>query len=91
MPLVAANPFLKLRRIPLDPAEDRGWVHLDPTFLHHLGQITIADPVSQYHCTHNRMISTGKRRRLKIDNRTAPRLAAPPYAAKVNATEPSIG
>jgi hypothetical protein len=45
----------------------------------------------QYQRTHNRMISTGKRRRLKIDNRTAPRLAAPPYAAKVNATEPSIG
>jgi outer membrane protein OmpA-like peptidoglycan-associated protein len=35
------------------------------------------------------MISTGKRRRLKIDTGAAPRWAAPRYTAKVNATVPS--
>src|SRR5215217_8391913 len=37
------------------------------------------------------MISTGKRRRLNIDNRTAPQIAAPHYTAKVNATDGVIG
>jgi predicted transglutaminase-like cysteine proteinase len=36
------------------------------------------------------MISTGNRRRLKIDNRAAPRLATSRYTAKVNATKPSV-
>jgi hypothetical protein len=34
------------------------------------------------------MIAIGKRRRLKIDNRMAPRVAIPRYTAKVNATVP---
>src|SRR5215218_4096656 len=48
-------------------------------------------PYLQYQRTHNRMISTGKRRRLNIDNRTAPQLAAPNYTAEVNATDGVIG
>src|SRR4051812_15498164 len=36
------------------------------------------------------MISTRKRRRLKVDNGTAPRLAAPDYTIEVNATVPDF-
>jgi hypothetical protein len=45
-------------------------------------------PYLQDQRTHIRMIATGKRRRLKIDNRMAPQLAIPRYTAKVNATVP---
>jgi hypothetical protein len=43
--LVAANSLLKVRRIPLDPSENSGWIDLDTTLLHHVSQITIADAV----------------------------------------------
>jgi hypothetical protein len=36
------------------------------------------------------MISTGNRRRLNRDNRTAPHIAVPPYTAEVNATVPDL-
>ena len=45
MSLVGSDPLLDLRRIALDPTEDRGWVDADTAFGHHLGQIAIADPV----------------------------------------------
>jgi hypothetical protein len=45
MSLVSANPLLDLGGIPLNPSENSGWVHLNATFLHHLGQIPVADPV----------------------------------------------
>jgi hypothetical protein len=47
-------------------------------------------PYLQYQRTHSRMISTGKRRRLNRDSRTAPHIAAPLYTAEVNATVPVI-
>jgi hypothetical protein len=40
-----ADPFLDLRGIALNPAKDGGWVGLDTTLLHHLGQILVADAV----------------------------------------------
>lgn len=43
--LVLADPLLDLRRVALNPSVDRRWVDLDPTLLHHLRQITIADAV----------------------------------------------
>jgi hypothetical protein len=39
------DPLLDLRSIALNPTEDRGWVDVDPTLLHHFGQIAIADAV----------------------------------------------
>jgi hypothetical protein len=45
MTLVRTDPLLDLRSGALNPAEDRGWVDVDPTLLHHLGQIAIADAV----------------------------------------------
>jgi transposase len=56
-------------------------------FLHHLSQVAIADPILTVPAPHRRMISTGKRRRLKIDNRAAPQLTSPDYTAAVNATD----
>jgi hypothetical protein len=35
------NPLLQLERITMDPAHDRGRVHINASLLHHLGQIAI--------------------------------------------------
>jgi hypothetical protein len=45
MSLVGSDPPLDLGRIALNPTKDRGWVNGDTTFLHHLGEIAIADPI----------------------------------------------
>ena len=74
--LLLANPLLKLWRIALNPAENGTWINLNAALLHHLSQVSIPDAVLAIPAQHSKMISTGKRRRLKIDNRTAPRLAA---------------
>lgn len=41
-----APPF-KLRGIPLNPAVDRGMVHLQTTFQHHFFEITVAERIAQ--------------------------------------------
>ena len=43
--MIAASPLLDLRRITLHPSKDGGVVHHDAAFLHHLGQIAVADAV----------------------------------------------
>jgi hypothetical protein len=40
-----ADSFRDLWGIALNPAKDGGWVDLDTTLLHHLGQIPVADAV----------------------------------------------
>jgi hypothetical protein len=37
--------LLDLWSIALNPTEDRGWINGDTAFLHHLGEIAIADPI----------------------------------------------
>src|SRR3984957_15327021 len=69
VPLVPADPLLKLRRVAM-PAHERGRIHVYAAFLHHLRQIPVAYPifaVPAYQRTHTRMISTGKRRRLNMN------------------------
>ena len=51
----------------MHPAHDRGRVYLYTALLHHLRQISIADPILQYQRTQTRMSSTGKRRRLNME------------------------
>ncbi len=29
----------------MNPAHDRGWIHLHPAFLHHLSQVPVGDPI----------------------------------------------
>lgn len=72
MTLVRTDPPLNLLSVALDPPKDRRRVELDTPLLHHLGEVAELIACLQYHRTHSRMISTGKRRRLKIDNRAAP-------------------
>jgi hypothetical protein len=43
--LISADPLLDLWHIPLNPSENGGWIHLNATFLHHLRQVAVADPV----------------------------------------------
>jgi hypothetical protein len=42
-----ADSFRDLWGIALNPAKDGGWVDLDTTLLHHLGQIPVAYTKSQ--------------------------------------------
>ncbi len=44
---VGATTLIKLRRIALDPAVDRGMVHLQPTFQHHFFEVPIAERIAQ--------------------------------------------
>jgi hypothetical protein len=44
-PLIPVNSLLDLRGVALDPAKDRGRVDRDASLLHHLSQVTVADPV----------------------------------------------
>jgi hypothetical protein len=71
--------------VAMNPAHDRGRIHVYAAFLHHLRQIPVAIPDLQYQRTHTRMISTGKRRRLNRNK--APRRTTPDYDTPVNATE----
>jgi hypothetical protein len=43
--LVGSDPLLDLWSIALNPTEDGRWGNGDPTFLHHFGEIAIADPI----------------------------------------------
>src|SRR5258708_30059280 len=45
VPLVPADPLLKLRRVAMNPAHDRGRIHVYAAFLHHLRQIPVAYPI----------------------------------------------
>jgi hypothetical protein len=45
MSLVGSDPPLDLWSIALNPTKDRGWGNGDTAFLHHLGEIAIADPI----------------------------------------------
>src|SRR3984957_11730347 len=40
-----SSSLLKLRRVAMNPAHDRGGIHVYATFLHHLRQIPVAYPI----------------------------------------------
>ena len=43
--VVARDPLFKLRRVSMNPAHDRGRIHVYAPFLHHLRQIPVAYPI----------------------------------------------
>jgi hypothetical protein len=78
MSLILADALLDLGRIALNPTKDRGWVDLDTTLLHHLGQITVADAVLAVPAPAQQDDLNGKRRCLNRDNRAAPQIIVLP-------------
>ena len=79
--LVPADPLLELRCVTVDPAHDRGRIYLEATFLHHLHQIAVGDPVLAVPAYADQNDLHRKRRRLNTEG--APWTTAPDYAILV--------
>ena len=86
--LILADPLLEFRRVALLPAKDGGWVDLNTTLLHHLDQITVADPVFAVPAHAQQDNLNQKATALEQKQQGGSSGSRPPYSAKVNATEP---
>src|SRR5665213_1911982 len=86
--LISAHPLLQFRSKTMHPAHDRGRVYLYTAFLHHLRQISIADPIFAIPAYTDQ--DDLDRKTTTLEHGMAPRSTAPDYDMRVNATEPVV-